>query len=78
MIVNTFRHVYIELDQDLVTRRHARSFFPRCIARENIRCDVDENLWPDGQQCMDDQEEEENIQEGKEGDQEREGEDSDQ
>ena len=27
--------------------RHARRFFPRCIARENIRCDVDENLWPD-------------------------------
>ena len=63
MIVNTFRHVYIELDQDLVTRRQARRFFPRCIARENKRCDVDESLWPDGQQCMDDQEEEENIQE---------------
>lgn len=58
--------------------RHARRFFPRCIARENIRCDVDESLWPDGQQRMDDQEEEENIQEGEEGDQEREGEDSDQ
>ena len=58
--------------------RLAHRFFPRCIARENIRCDVDKSLWPDGQQRMDDQEEEENIQEGKEGDQEREGEDSDQ
>lgn len=27
--------------------RHARRFFPRCIAQEDIRCDVDENLWPD-------------------------------
>ncbi|KAK0131197.1 hypothetical protein N1851_034102 [Merluccius polli] len=26
--------------------RHTRRFFPRCIARENIACDVDENLWP--------------------------------
>ncbi|XP_007232845.3 uncharacterized protein LOC125799434 [Astyanax mexicanus] len=26
--------------------RHARRFFPRCIARENIECDVDEALWP--------------------------------
>ncbi|KAK0149245.1 hypothetical protein N1851_010227 [Merluccius polli] len=24
--------------------RHTRRFFPRCIARENIACDVDENL----------------------------------
>ncbi|CAM4607126.1 unnamed protein product [Leuciscus chuanchicus] len=51
--------------------RHARRFFPRCIARENIRCDVDENLWPDRQQCVDGQEGEED------GGQEREGEDSD-
>uniref|UniRef100_A0A8C5EKC1 Sorting nexin C-terminal domain-containing protein n=1 Tax=Gouania willdenowi TaxID=441366 RepID=A0A8C5EKC1_GOUWI len=27
--------------------RHARAFFPRCLARENIACDVDEVLWPD-------------------------------
>ena len=27
--------------------RHARRFFPRCLTRENIRCDVDENLWPE-------------------------------
>ncbi|XP_041947824.1 uncharacterized protein LOC121708924 [Alosa sapidissima] len=27
--------------------RHARRFFPRCLARENIACDVDEVLWPD-------------------------------
>ena len=25
--------------------RHARRFFPRCIALDDIRCDVDENLW---------------------------------
>ncbi|XDV31835.1 hypothetical protein PO909_002784 [Leuciscus waleckii] len=35
--------------------RHARHFFPRCIARENIHCDVDENLWPDRQQRVDGQ-----------------------
>ncbi len=27
--------------------RHSRRFFPRCLARENIACDVDEVLWPD-------------------------------
>lgn len=27
--------------------RHARSFFPRCLAMDNIACDVDEVLWPD-------------------------------
>ena len=27
--------------------RHARRYFPRCMARENIACDVDEVLWPD-------------------------------
>ena len=27
--------------------RHARRFFPRCLARENVRCDVDEKLWPE-------------------------------
>ncbi|KAK0151031.1 hypothetical protein N1851_007823 [Merluccius polli] len=27
--------------------RHSRRFFPRCLARENIACDVDEALWPD-------------------------------
>ncbi|XP_039593508.1 uncharacterized protein LOC120516116 [Polypterus senegalus] len=26
---------------------HARGFFPRCLARENVACDVDEVLWPD-------------------------------
>ncbi|KAK6491793.1 hypothetical protein HHUSO_G3964, partial [Huso huso] len=26
---------------------HARLFFPRCMARDNVLCDVDENLWPD-------------------------------
>ncbi|KAK0153557.1 hypothetical protein N1851_004664 [Merluccius polli] len=27
--------------------RHARRFFPRCLANEDIACDVDEILWPD-------------------------------
>lgn len=27
--------------------RHSKIFFPRCIAREDICCDVDEKLWPD-------------------------------
>ena len=26
--------------------RHSRRFFPRCSAREDIACDVDEVLWP--------------------------------
>lgn len=43
--------------------RHARRFFPRCIARESIRCDVDENLWPDGQQRVNNQEGEDSGQE---------------
>jgi len=33
--------------------RHSRAFFPRCLARENIACDVDENLWPDPAQRQD-------------------------
>ena len=48
------------------------------LTRENIRCDVDENLWPDRQQRVDGQEGEEDDQEGEDGGQEREGEDSDQ
>ncbi len=27
--------------------RHSKRFFPRCLANENIACDVDEALWPD-------------------------------
>ncbi len=27
--------------------RHARGFFPGCLARQNVACDVDEVLWPD-------------------------------
>ena len=30
--------------------RHSKRFFPRCIAGEDIRCDVDENLWPNRQE----------------------------
>lgn len=26
--------------------RHSKHFFPRCIALEDIRCHVDENMWP--------------------------------
>lgn len=29
--------------------RHSKRFFPRCIAREDIRCDVDENMWPNAE-----------------------------
>ncbi|XDV25490.1 hypothetical protein PO909_029406 [Leuciscus waleckii] len=47
--------------------RHSRRFFPRCIARENIRCDVDENLWPNREQRVDGQEDEDGGQE-REGD----------
>lgn len=27
--------------------RHSRRFFPRCLARGDITCDVEEALWPD-------------------------------
>ncbi|KAI2649093.1 Insertion element IS630 uncharacterized 39 kDa protein [Labeo rohita] len=27
--------------------RHSRRFFPRCLANDNIACNVDEILWPD-------------------------------
>ncbi len=30
-----------------------KEYFPRCIARENIQCDVDENLWHNRQERMD-------------------------
>ncbi len=33
--------------------RRSRIFFPWCMAMENIRCDVDENLWPDLQEQQD-------------------------
>ncbi|XP_034144995.1 uncharacterized protein LOC114829938 [Esox lucius] len=26
--------------------RHTKRFYPRCIALDDIRCDVDENMWP--------------------------------
>ncbi|RXN22017.1 receptor-type tyrosine- phosphatase U-like protein [Labeo rohita] len=31
--------------------RHSRAFFPRCLARDNIACDVDEVMWPDAADC---------------------------
>ena len=33
--------------------RHAKRFFPRCLAREDIRCDVDENMWPNAEDRAD-------------------------
>ena len=39
----------ITADQCQAWIRHARRFFPRCLANENIHCDVDENLWPNPQ-----------------------------
>ncbi|KAA0714603.1 hypothetical protein E1301_Tti020301 [Triplophysa tibetana] len=35
----------VEACQALI--RHARGFFPCCLARQNVACDVDEVLWPD-------------------------------
>ncbi|XP_025758108.1 uncharacterized protein LOC112843511 isoform X2 [Oreochromis niloticus] len=32
---------------------HSRAFFPRCLARDNIACDVDEVMWPDAAQRHD-------------------------
>ncbi len=33
--------------------RHAKGFFPHCLARDRIACDVDEVLWPDHAQRHD-------------------------
>ncbi|KAJ8365441.1 hypothetical protein SKAU_G00142720 [Synaphobranchus kaupii] len=33
--------------------RHAKGFYPRCIARDDIRCDVDENMWPNAEDRID-------------------------
>ncbi|KAL4007429.1 hypothetical protein ACER0C_001281 [Sarotherodon galilaeus] len=33
--------------------RHSGAFFPRCLARDNIACDVDEVMWPDAAQRHD-------------------------
>ncbi len=44
----------ITADQCQAWNRHARRFFPRCLANENIHCDVDENLWPNPQHRVDD------------------------
>ncbi|XP_051575674.1 uncharacterized protein LOC127453390 [Myxocyprinus asiaticus] len=33
--------------------RHGKRFFPRCLAREDIRCDVDENMWPNAEDRAD-------------------------
>ncbi len=32
---------------------HSRRYFPRCIARDDIRCDVDETMWPDREERLD-------------------------
>ncbi len=28
---------------------HTKIFFPICLAREDFRCDVDENMWPNAE-----------------------------
>lgn len=33
--------------------QHSRRYFPRCLAQDNIACDVDEVLWPDPQRRRD-------------------------
>ncbi len=33
--------------------RHSRRYFPRCIARDDIRCGVDETMWPDREERLD-------------------------
>jgi hypothetical protein len=33
--------------------RHAKHFYPRCIARDNIRFYVDENRWPNAEDHID-------------------------
>ncbi len=32
---------------------HARRFFPRCLNNEDIHCDVDENIWPNVEDWLD-------------------------
>lgn len=32
---------------------HSRRYFPHCIARDEIRCDVDEIMWPDREERLD-------------------------
>ena len=43
----------ITADQCQAWIRHAQRFFPRCLANENIHCDVDENLWANPQDRVD-------------------------
>ena len=43
----------ITADQCQAWIRHVRRFFTRCLANENLHCDVDENLWPDPQDRVD-------------------------
>uniref|UniRef100_A0A1A8BRY8 DDE superfamily endonuclease n=1 Tax=Nothobranchius kadleci TaxID=1051664 RepID=A0A1A8BRY8_NOTKA len=33
--------------------RHSRRYFPRCIDRADIPCDVDENMWADRRERLD-------------------------
>ncbi|XP_026037838.1 uncharacterized protein LOC113030533 isoform X1 [Astatotilapia calliptera] len=33
--------------------RHSRRYFPRCIDRADIRCDVDANMWADRRERLD-------------------------
>ncbi len=44
---------YILVDACQGWIRHARGFYPRCLARDNIACDVEDVLWPDPDQRQD-------------------------
>ncbi|KAK0151758.1 hypothetical protein N1851_006859 [Merluccius polli] len=44
-MVNACEDISLESIQGRI--RHTRGYFPRCLAREDIMCDVDEILWPD-------------------------------
>ena len=33
--------------------QHARQYFPCCLAREEIACDVDEMMWPNANRRQD-------------------------
>ncbi len=44
---------YILVDACQGWIRHARGFYPRCLARDNIACDVEDVLWPDPDQRRD-------------------------
>lgn len=42
-----------DIGKSLVMAGSPEGFFPCCLAKENIACDVDEVLWPDPEQTRD-------------------------